>query len=29
MFDPPALTVRGEDLRDVLASAYEQFPADD
>jgi uncharacterized Zn finger protein len=29
MFEPPALTVRGEDLRDVLALAYEQFPADD
>jgi uncharacterized Zn finger protein len=28
MFDPPALTVRDKDLRDVLASAYEQFPAD-
>jgi uncharacterized Zn finger protein len=29
MFDPPALTVRGRDLRDVLAPAYDQFPADD
>jgi uncharacterized Zn finger protein len=29
MFEPPALTVRDKDLRDVLASAYEQFPADD
>ena len=29
MFEPPALTVRDKDLRDVLALAYEQFPADD
>jgi hypothetical protein len=29
MFDPPALTVRGRDLRDVLALAYEQFATDD
>jgi len=29
MFDPPPVTVRGRDLRDVLAPAYEQFPADD
>jgi hypothetical protein len=29
MFDPPPVTVRGSDLRDVLAPAYEQFPADD
>ena len=29
MFDPPALTVRGRDLRDVLAPAYEQLAADD
>jgi uncharacterized Zn finger protein len=29
MFDPPPITVRGQDLRDVLAPAYEQFPADD
>jgi uncharacterized Zn finger protein len=29
MFDPPAITVRGTDLCDVLAAAYEQFPADD
>jgi len=29
MFDPPALTVRGTDLRDVLAPAYEQLAADD
>jgi hypothetical protein len=29
MFDPPPIVVRGKDLRDVLALAYEQFPADD
>ena len=29
MFDPPALTVRGRDLRDVLALAYERFATDD
>ena len=29
MFDPPAIPVRGSDLRDVLAPAYEQFAAGD
>jgi uncharacterized Zn finger protein len=29
MFDPPALTVRGTDFRDVLATAYEQLATDD
>ena len=29
MFDPPPLTVRGKDLRDVLSPAYEQFATDD
>ena len=29
MFDPPPVTVRGRDLRDVLAPAYEQLAADD
>ncbi|MGC1569288.1 MAG: hypothetical protein WA794_25020, partial [Trebonia sp.] len=29
MFDPPPVTVRGRDLRDVLAPAYEQLGADD
>lgn len=28
MFEPPAIRVRGQDLRDVLAPAYEQFAAD-
>jgi uncharacterized Zn finger protein len=29
MSDPPAVTVRGENLRDVLAPAYERLAADD
>ncbi len=29
MSDPPAITVRGRELRDVLAPAYEQLTADD
>jgi uncharacterized Zn finger protein len=29
MSDPPAVTVRGQDLRDVLAPAYERLAADD
>ena len=29
MTDPPPVTVRGKDLRDVLAPAYEQFAAAD
>jgi uncharacterized Zn finger protein len=29
MFDPPPIVVRGKDLRDVLALAYEQFAGDD
>jgi hypothetical protein len=29
MFDPPPVTVRGRDLRDVLAPAYEQLATDD
>jgi uncharacterized Zn finger protein len=29
MTDPPPLTVRGKDLRDVLAPAYAQLAADD
>jgi uncharacterized Zn finger protein len=29
MFDPPPVTVRGRDLRDVLMPAYEQLGADD
>ena len=28
MFDPPPVQVRGKDLRDVLAPAYDQFAAD-
>jgi len=29
MTDPPALAIRGKDLRDVLAPAYERLAADD